>query len=245
MALANLLVEIGNTALKAAWSDGMTLGKTFRYQGEKALDFVLSLTEKEKPDVMVLSSVFPVSAEDEARLRRECPRLMILDGRRVEILVAHGIPRYLTYDRSASIIASRYLFQGRPCTIVDFGTTLTFDFLDASGTYLGGSISPGCRTRFKALNRYSRALPLINTPEETGGPLGHSVETAIESGVISGIMFEIEGYLGLHPDNIVVFTGGDAIYFAKRMKNSIFVICNLVLMGLALIADEYVKKADQ
>ena len=54
-------------------------------------------------------------------------------------------------------------------------------------------------------------------------------------------MFEIDGYIKLHPDNVIVFTGGDAIYFAKRMKKSIFVVCNLVLMGLALIADEYVK----
>ena len=44
--MANLLVEIGNTALKAAWSDGMTLGKTFRYQGEKWMDFTLSLTRR-------------------------------------------------------------------------------------------------------------------------------------------------------------------------------------------------------
>ena len=36
--MANLLIEIGNTALKAAWSEGMTLGKTFRYQGEKVID---------------------------------------------------------------------------------------------------------------------------------------------------------------------------------------------------------------
>ena len=54
--------------------------------------------------------------------------------------------------------------------------------------------------------------------------------------MITGIMFEIEGYLGRYPENVAVFTGGDAIYFAKRMKNSIFVVCNLVLMGLALIA---------
>ena len=52
--MANLLIEIGNTALKAAWSDGMTLGKTFRYQGEKCLDFILSLTHREK--AMVLSN---------------------------------------------------------------------------------------------------------------------------------------------------------------------------------------------
>jgi type III pantothenate kinase len=52
-------------------------------------------------------------------------------------------------------------------------------------------------------------------------------------------MFEIDGYMSRNPENITVFTGGDAIYFAKRMKNSIFVVCNLVLMGLALIALEY------
>ena len=41
--MANLLVITGNTALKAAWSDGTVLGKTFRYQGEKMLDYLLQL----------------------------------------------------------------------------------------------------------------------------------------------------------------------------------------------------------
>ena len=130
------------------------------------------------------------------------------------------------------------------CTIVDFGTTLTVDFTDAEGVYIGGNISLGCRTRFKALSRYSRSLPLVNTPE-TCAVVGQDETSSIEAGVVSGIQFEIEGYLALHPENIVVFTGGDANYFAKRMKSSIFVICNLVMMGLALIADEYVKKNDQ
>ena len=47
--MANLVVDIGNTALKASWCDGITLGKTFRYQGERMLEFILSLTEKERP----------------------------------------------------------------------------------------------------------------------------------------------------------------------------------------------------
>ena len=80
----------------------------------------------------------------------------------------------------------------------------------------------------------------MDTPENSE-VLGHNLQGSMVAGVISGIKFEIEGYIGLYPDNIIVFTGGDAIYFAKRMKNSIFVVCNLVLMGLALIADEYVK----
>jgi len=124
---------------------------------------------------------------------------------------------------------------------VDFGTTLSVDFTGEDGMYRGGNISLGCRTRFKAINRYSRALPLVDTPQDPE-ETGHSEVSSIESGVVSGIVFEIEGYLNLHPENIAVFTGGDANYFAKRMKSSIFVICNLVLMGLALIADEYVQK---
>ena len=236
--MANLLIEIGNTALKAAWSEGMTLGKTFRYQGEKVIDYICSLTARERPDLMVVSCVYPLSAYDADLLSRECGKLVLLDGKHPQILGKYGLPEWLTYDRAASILAVRHLFQGRGCTLFDFGTTLTVDFIDASGTYLGGNISPGCRTRFKALNKYSRSLPRIATPENSL-PIGTSLEDSIASGVISGILFEIEGYLALHPENVAVFTGGDANYFAKRMKNSIFAVCNLVLMGLSLIAEEY------
>lgn len=239
--MPNLLVEIGNTALKAAWSDGMTLGKTFRYQGEKMFDFIHSLVEKEKPAVMVISSTIEVNSTQEEALRSKCGNLIILDRKHVETISSYSIPEYLSPDRAASVIGARYLFNGKGCIVFDFGTTLTVDITDEEGNYCGGNVSLGCRTRFKALNRYSRTLPLVDTPvniRETG----NSLKTSIESGVISGIMFEIQGYLSLFPEKVVVFTGGDALYFAKRMKNSIFVVCNLVLMGLALIADDYVER---
>ena len=242
--MSNLLIEIGNTALKAAWSERMTLGKTFRYQGEKYLDFVCQITQREKPAVMVVSSVYPLAEQDIAVLRAECGSLLLLDSNHKDLLLRHNLPTYLSYDRAASVLAARYLFKGRGSTIVDFGTTLTIDFTAPDGAYMGGNISLGCRTRFKALQRYSRALPLVDTPENPD-QLGISEISSIESGVVSGIIFEIEGYLNLHPDHIVVFTGGDANYFAKRMKSSIFVICNLVLMGLAIMADEYVQKIEK
>lgn len=239
--MANLLVEIGNTALKAAWAEESILGKTFRYQGEKMLDFILSLTEKEKPEVLTVATAREVTQEEVDILSKECRHLMILDANHTDFLLRYSLPEHLTYDRAASVVAAGFLFKNKPCTICDFGTTLTIDFVDARGEYLGGNISLGCRTRFKALGRYSRALPLVNTPDEIMIK-GNSVQSSIESGVILGIMFEIEGYAAAHPENILLFTGGDAIYFAKRMKNSIFVISNLVLMGLALITDDYVKK---
>ena len=236
----NLIVEIGNTALKAAWTEDKTLGKTFRYQGERKMDFIASITEKEKPGVLVVSSVYEISAADEKRLKGECRRLVILDPAHPLVASRYGFPAYLSYDRAAALLAARWLFKDRGCTVVDFGTTLTIDYIDAEGNYEGGNISLGCRTRFKALNRYSRRLPLVNTP---GDPevYGHSLQGSIEAGVVSGILFEIAGYIEQNGEGVVIFTGGDANYFAKRMKKPIFVICNLVLMGLAIIADEYAK----
>ena len=236
--MANLVIDIGNTALKASWCDGMTLGKTFRYQGERMFDFILSLISRSRPEKIVLSSVRNFTENHLEILKNECDRLIVADS---AIFSRYGIPDHITPDRAASIIASRYLFKGKGCMIFDFGTTLSIDFLDADGKYEGGNISPGCRTRFKSLNRYTRSLPLVDTPQSENAT-GCDVKTSIESGIISGIIFELEGYISHHLEKISVFTGGDANYFAKRMKNSIFVVSNLVLMGLALIAVEYDKK---
>ena len=222
--------------MKAAWADGITLGKTFRYQGERMLEYILSLVSDSRPEKLVLSSARRFTVQHLQQLEAACDRLIVLDS--ASLSQKYDIPSYLTADRAASIIASRYLFKGRPCTIFDFGTTLTVDFLDAEGRFKGGCISPGCRTRFKSINRYTRSLPLLVAPEAVA-PMGEDMASSICSGVISGMMFEIDGYVSAYPENICVFTGGDAIYFAKRRKNSIFVVCNLVLMGLALIALEY------
>ncbi len=236
--MANLIIDIGNTVLKASWADGITLGKTYRYQGERMLDFILSLTLKERPEKMVLSNVRAFSGAAVEKLKGECENLIIVDE---TLLEEYNLPAYLTPDRAASIVASRFLFKGRGCTIFDFGTTLTVDFIDAEGRFEGGNISPGCRTRFKSLNRYTKNLPLLDAPENIEDK-GTNIAESVTSGIISGILFEVEGYMSRNSDNISVFTGGDAIYFAKRMKNSIFVVCNLVLMGLALMADRYDNK---
>ena len=236
--MANLIVDIGNTALKASWAEGRTLGKTFRYQGENRNGFILSLVEKERPAVMIISSVSVLHEREIINLEAYCGRLVVIDPEHKDMHAAFDVPEYLSSDRLASVVAARDLFKGKSCTVFDFGTTLTIDFIDGNGKYIGGNISPGCRTRFKSVNRYSKSLPLLDTPYDIEDK-GNSTASSIESGIILGIMFEIEGYLRAEPDSIVVFTGGDAIYFAKRMKNSIFVICNFVLMGLAIIAEKY------
>ena len=186
----------------------------------------------------MISNVRSFSEKEIEILRKNCGKLIIINE---DILNERGIPAYMTPDRAASVIASRYLFSGKECIIFDFGATLTIDKINSAGNYLGGNISLGLRTRFKALNRYSRNLPLVDYKDDVPD-LGNSVESSLQAGVVSGILFEINGYLSGDDGNIIVFTGGDANFFAKRMKNCIFVVCNLVLMGLAIVAFEYDKK---
>ena len=122
--MANLLVITGNTALKAAWSDGMTLGKTFRYQGEKMLDYLLSIMEKEKPEVLTIASVYGVLEEEEKILRKECSHLIILDKSHTNYLLKYNFPEYLSYDRAAGLLAARYLFKASKNGIIVECTTL-------------------------------------------------------------------------------------------------------------------------
>ena len=91
--MPNLVIDIGNTALKAAWSDGTTLGKTFRYQGERTVDFILSLTSKVKPDIIVISTVRDISARDMDILEKECSLLLVLSGKHTDIITCMDYPR--------------------------------------------------------------------------------------------------------------------------------------------------------
>lgn len=238
--MSNLLIEIGNTALKAVWAEGDTLGKTIRYQGEKTIEFIQHITEKEKPNVMVLASVRDISSQDEDVLKTLCRELVLIDKKHPSILRAYGLPEYLSPDRAAGVIAVRKLFAGRECIIFDFGTILSIDFISEDGSYLGGNVSLGCRTRFKAINRYSKNLPLVNTPKELTS-IGSTLVSSVEAGVMLGIKFEVDAYIASRPESVVIYTGGDANLFVRYTRNSAFVVNNLVLMGLAVISLDYEK----
>ena len=238
--MSNLLIEMGNTALKAVWAEGDTLGKTIRYQGEKTIEFIQPITEKEKPNVMVLASVRDISSQDEDVLKTLCRELVLIDKKHPSILRAYGLPEYLSPDRAAGVIAVRKLFAGRECIVFDFGTILSIDFISEDGSYLGGNVSLGCRTRFKAINRYSKNLPLVNTPKELTS-IGSTLVSSVEAGVMLGIKFEVDAYIASRPESVVIYTGGDANLFVRYTRNSAFVVNNLVLMGLAVISLDYEK----
>ena len=107
--------------------------------------------------------------------------------------------------------------------MIQAGTCITFEFIDQQKNYLGGAISPGIDMRLKALDTFTAKLPLIERKENID-LIGTTTNSSILSGVMNGILEEVEGiitrYQNLYPELMVVLSGGDMNYFDKRLKNT-------------------------
>lgn len=141
-------------------------------------------------------------------------------------------------DRIAAVAYAYEQFPQKNILVIDMGTCITYDILQADGKYLGGSISPGINMRFKALNAFTSKLPLVDSVDQIS-LIGNTTTTALQSGVINGVKAEIEGiikeYSNFYEDLTILIGGGDNKYFDKRLKNSIFAAPNLVIEGLRVI----------
>ena len=163
----------------------------------------------------------------------------------VPIVNLYQTPETLGNDRLAVVIAASAMHHRKNCLVIDAGTCITYDFINHEKKYFGGSISPGMLLRFKALNTFTSRLPLI-PHRNFEGLTGATTEESIQSGIINGIISEIEGiisqYKMSHPDLLVFITGGDMNFFAKKLKSNIFAVSNLVLLGLNEILEFNVGK---
>ena len=235
-----MVVDIGNTLVKLAVFD----------RGEIVFQ---RCVERLHPSMLEeLFAAWPVRRAVVASTRGEVDEVADLLRPRVEYLLefssqtpvpignAYLTPETLGRDRLAAAVGAAALCPGRDVLIVDFGTAVTIDLVTADGTFRGGCISPGMKTRFRALHDYTAKLPLCG-PTEDEQLQGLTTEEAIRLGVMNSLTFEIEGYIARMREKIddlcVIFTGGDAKYFAKRIKNTIFANCNLVFCGLDRILE--------
>ena len=236
----NLVVDFGNTLVKLAVFD----------KGELVAQRCM---ERLHPSVLEeLLSEWPVRRAVVASTRGEVDDVAAMLRRRVDYLLeftsqtsvpignAYLTPETLGRDRLAAAVGATVLYPGENVLIVDFGTAVTIDLVTADNTFRGGCISPGVTMRFRALHDYTAALPLCG-PAEDERLQGLATEDAVRLGVMNSLTFEIEGYMARMEKKIddlcVIFTGGDAKYFAKRIKNTIFANCNLVFCGLDRILE--------
>ncbi len=243
-----LIIDIGNTRTKLAVFSGSRLQEVVacRHLTLKELEAVA--VKYPRLRAAVLSSVIDYPARIDDFLKEHYAFLKLETGTPVPVKIKYKTPETLGKDRIALAVAARATFPGQNVLVIDAGTTITYDFVNSGGEYLGGSISPGIRMRLKALHAFTGKLPLIENPPLEAVLIGDDTQTAIVSGVLNGTLYEAEGiitaYRNRFPGLQVVLSGGDEKYFDKRLKNNIFALPNFVLTGLKEILDFNEKKSE-
>ncbi len=144
-------------------------------------------------------------------------------------------PETLGIDRLCNMAAVANRNPTKAKLVIDLGTCIKFDFMNATQSYEGGSISPGLAMRALSLQTFTAKLPLI--PVHSSAKLiGKNTKESIESGVLNGWKAEItqliQQYQTKFPDLDVYLTGGDARYFDFEQKSNIFVLEHLTLEGI-------------
>jgi type III pantothenate kinase len=228
-----LVIDEGNSRAKAALFINNGLNKVV--QGDTADKNLWEKISPSKPDRIIISSVRKMSFETMNFWNSIAPTLLLDHETPLPIENLYETPKTLGKDRIAGVVGGRFLIPEGNILVIDAGTCITYDVLNDRDQYLGGSISPGASLRFKGLHHYTESLPEVEA-EIFDNPYGTNTNDAIVSGVMNGLIHEINGTienLEVHfsPLNIVL-CGGEAHYFVNRIKKKIFANQNLVLLGL-------------
>lgn len=233
----DLVLDIGNSSTKAALFQGHHLCRVERVPHTAPAGLV-ELLGRVGPARIALGSVASEALLDLEMLKAVAPVHVITTTGPLPIHSAYTTQASLGVDRIANAVAASKAFPGRAVLAVDAGTCITYDLVDASGTYLGGAISPGMTMRGKAMHAFSARLPLVQVPA-VPALLGMSTGESLASGMHHGVRAEVLGMVHAfgeyHPGMAVILTGGDAPRFAAALKFGIFADPSLTLRGLHAI----------
>ncbi|MFB9862970.1 type III pantothenate kinase [Rufibacter immobilis] len=235
--MLNLAIDRGNTRIKAGlFQDGQLVQQficpDFASLGQKLEGMPLQNA--------IMSSVSNESGELVQHVPVSGQRIMYNAQTPVPVQNHYGTPHTLGVDRMAAAVGAHYLFRERNCLIIDAGTCITYDLLLANGTFQGGSISPGIYMRYQAMHAFTGKLPLLEGYELPSLPAKTTAD-AMRAGVLFGVQAEAEAliqhYERQYKPVTVIFCGGDAPFFESTVKARIFVIPELVLIGLNRILE--------
>ncbi len=235
----NLVIDVGNTYTKIGVYDN---SKIIYKKSIELPDFKKAIGETKKAYPLIGDAIISsVSNLDEKSIAyvKELFNTIVLDHLvKMPFKNLYATPKTLGIDRLALVAAAVGQFPGKNVLIIDAGTCITYDFKNKKEEYLGGAIAPGIKLRYRSLNDFTAKLPLLEI-KEPKNLIGNSTEEAIHSGVIQGILYEINGviedYCNIYPDLTVILTGGDVHFLSKRLKNGIFATSNFLLEGLNYI----------
>lgn len=234
-----LAVDIGNTKIKAAvFEDDVLLERFVFDKNDTAVTIENIFKSYAEITVSVISSVGKDAPELLLELEKR-GRLVIIDRDiKYPFTNKYATPATLGVDRMVLSAGAVLLYPGKNRLVIDAGTCVTYDFIDSNDNYLGGAISPGLQLRYNAMHNFTAKLPLLY-PEMPKEYIGDTTAGSMHSGVVNGMMHELEGFVRQYNEQYqeltIILTGGDADFLAKRLKNTIFANSNFLLESLNLL----------
>jgi type III pantothenate kinase len=247
-----LVIDVGNTRVKWAWLTGTGLSdqQAVVHRDAKPGMWTAALLETpERPSRVLISNVAgPVMAKTLSRLSKQ------VFGVEVELVTAaaefHGLingyldPKLLGADRWLALIGARTKTRS-PLCVVDVGTAVKVDSVDANGHHLGGLIVPGIHMMREVL--MSRTSDIARAAEHSTPSLAGIFANNTIGAVSRGAVFALAGVAdraaeiieqstGMKPK--VFITGGDAGMITGTMRTRGEIVPDLVLQGLAVIAGQ-------
>jgi type III pantothenate kinase len=227
----NLAVDIGNTHIKFGLFERNELKEVLAH-GD-----IEDLLKTRKIKNAIMSKTGSNDAIEYHLKEKKVNTLVLSHHLKLPLEILYDTPDTLGADRIAGSIAASSLFPNTSVLKIDFGTCITYDFVNHKSQYIGGAISPGMMMRFKSLHNYTAKLPLVDPMQfNTFELTGRDTRTSILSGVINGIKEEVTGTIKEYESRSgilkVIATGGDMGLFVTLLKNEIFARPYLVLEGL-------------
>jgi type III pantothenate kinase len=247
-----LVIDIGNTNTVLGVFDGQTLIHHWRIftNREKTSDeygilirnlYAASHFSSREITAIIIASVVPPITPIFVDLCASYFRIepvVVGPGIKTGISIKMDNPKEVGADRIVNAVAAFVKYRSN-CIVVDFGTATTFDYITASGDYMGGVIAPGVNISAEALFRQASKLPRIEVAKPAA-VVGKNTVTAMQSGIFFGYVSLVEGIVDrmkreLRSDPVVVATGGLARVFAGETNRIQHIDENLTLEGLRII----------
>jgi len=253
-----LAIDVGNTNVTLALFDGDRLAADWRVTSRREWTadevatelrdlFALRDFDFRVVSGVVIASVVPTvnSALVEASRRYlKCEPVMVGPGVKTSVRIRYENPKDVGADRIANALAA-FTKYGGPIVVIDFGTAVTYDAINADGDYLGGAIAPGVEISLDALVSQTAMLRRVE-PVAPDSVIGRNTVASIQSGLVWGFVAQVEGMVKRMVDELggkarVIATGGQAALVADLTNVIETTDPLLTLDGLRLI---YSQNAD-
>jgi len=237
--IKTICFDFGNTRLKAAIfeNDVFTAEIVLPNDDVSVIEELLAIHQPKKT---ILSSVIDHNVAIENLLATRTQFHKVSHLTKANFTTPVGKPETIGADRLALSAAAVHFYAGKNNLVISLGSCITYNFINQYHQFIGGSISPGMEMRFKAMQVFTAKLPLVK-PDWNFPLIGYDTKTNMQSGVIAGIAYEMDGFIDSYANKYgnfnVVLTGGDNAYFAGQLKNKIFADSYFLFKGLYALSE--------